>query len=591
MASATVLARSEGASGKQAGALAPARLAAIVFLTFALAVATRLAPLAKWAIWGSDSGEYYALTGRLVDTGAISFAYDGWGIVYPYFPGMFVVDGAVEAVLGVDRLAALQVPVPVLGALVAIGVALLAHATTRSAPAALLAGGAAAVLSPLVLITSHAMPGTLGHVLMIAGLLAAWRARDDRRWALFLVPLVPALTLTHHLSLYFFTGIVAGAAFLRELGSARSSPRALAVEAAVAGACVLAAGVWWLGVSDRMREEIVGDAFDFDPLLTAAAFVLALAALPALVIARRRLLPALSWRPRVARPERVAILVVGGMALVFGLVALFMVTGVPGTDIRVSPLTLVYLVPVLPFLGLALVGARAAKGTAVAFTLWGWMAAILVSIALSAATDNKVLFPFRQVDYLVEALAALAGVGAVTLAQYAHGRDDPRLHRRLLVAGLVGALALGAATSLPPRETIGGFEEGMSDAELEAVLWAKDHLPPGATVAADHRVSSLLYGFAGMRATWDYTPRTFHGESWEDVRDELKSLGIPSGDAQRIDYVFLSPQIREGVTLLQWENSRPMSDAAYAKFFEDPHFERVYAEDEVFLFRIRWDLP
>ena len=150
---------------------------------------------------------------------------------------------------------------------------------------------------------------------------------------------------------------------------------------------------------------------------------------------------------------------------------------------------------------------------------------------------------------------------------------------------------MSAVTSLPPRETIGGFEEGISRAELGAVHWVVANpqaVPPGATMAADHRVSSLMWGLAGVHATWDYTPVTYHSEDATDALEELAAAQVPAEGRARVDYVFLSPQIEEGVTLVQWENSRPMTQAAIDKFDHHAAFQRIYEQDGVRIYRVDW---
>src|SRR5436309_980879 len=56
-------------------------------------VAVRLSPLWSFLYWGSDTGEYFAILRDLVRTGHVSTTYDGWGVTYPYFPGMFFLQG------------------------------------------------------------------------------------------------------------------------------------------------------------------------------------------------------------------------------------------------------------------------------------------------------------------------------------------------------------------------------------------------------------------------------------------------------------------------------------------------------------------
>src|SRR2546428_11916383 len=55
----------------------------------ALALALRLSPLTRFVYFGSDVGEYFRISSELAGTGHVTLPYTGWGVTYPYFPGMF----------------------------------------------------------------------------------------------------------------------------------------------------------------------------------------------------------------------------------------------------------------------------------------------------------------------------------------------------------------------------------------------------------------------------------------------------------------------------------------------------------------------
>src|SRR5439155_973611 len=55
----------------------------------ALALVLRLSPLTRFVYFGSDVGEYFRISHGLATTGHVALPYPGWGVTYPYFPGMF----------------------------------------------------------------------------------------------------------------------------------------------------------------------------------------------------------------------------------------------------------------------------------------------------------------------------------------------------------------------------------------------------------------------------------------------------------------------------------------------------------------------
>jgi len=80
------------------------RLDTVLFLggLALLLVFLALEPFLSYALFGSDTGEYYRLTVDLVSTGSIPHgaAYAGWGSAYPDFPGIYLIAGAGAGALG-----------------------------------------------------------------------------------------------------------------------------------------------------------------------------------------------------------------------------------------------------------------------------------------------------------------------------------------------------------------------------------------------------------------------------------------------------------------------------------------------------------
>lgn len=566
----------------------------LLVVVFFLGLLARSFPALFNAVWGSDSGEYIFLTQRLVETHRVSFDYQGWGIAYPYFPGLFVVSGAVTAVVGVDVFHAVLWTTPVLAGLLGVLVALLSYRITGDPRVAIVAGTFVAVGATTVITTSHAMPGTLGQVILLGMLALLPDAHKNRRhFALYAIMGV-ALVWTHHLTTYFAVGIFAFIPFYREITQRSPDRLRLRTEAGIAAFLLVLAAVWWLGFAPPFRNQIVGDALPFNPWVTALVFLVALSALPVLVRFKRA---RSDWfkSPRYPSFPKQRVYVAATFVALWALIAFVALVHVPGSGISISALALIFVIPILgylAFLPLGVTTVRFYKGGVIPLAM---MWAVLASLAFAVVTNSRIFFPFRHVDYLAMAMAPMAAIGMVMVYDQTLAARMPA-DRASARAGLITAfaflVALALALSLPPRSVIGGFEEGISNDELDAVRWVKGHpdvVPPGSTIAADHRVSSLLWGLASAHPTWDSAKTTYHTEDASVALDDLSSLYVPYNRTnERVDYVFLSPQIEAGVTLLQWENSEPMSPAAIQKFDQDPAFALVYHENGVRIYRVNW---
>src|SRR2546428_13764392 len=82
-----------------------------------VSIAVRLSPLWSFLYWGSDTGEYFSILRALVRSDHLSTTYYGWGVTYPYFPGMFFAQAGFVDLAGLDDRPPPNLLVPIPGAL------------------------------------------------------------------------------------------------------------------------------------------------------------------------------------------------------------------------------------------------------------------------------------------------------------------------------------------------------------------------------------------------------------------------------------------------------------------------------------------
>jgi len=97
----------------------------------------------------------------------------------------------------------------------------------------------------------------------------------------------------------------------------------------------------------------------------------------------------------------------------------------------------------------------------------------------------------------------------------------------------------------------------------------------------------MLFGFAGVCATWDTTPKTFHAGNWSECRDELNWTGAPHDKMRHVRYVLITEDMKGGVGLSPFDQAQPMPPEAIEKFERDP-FYPVFQNGEVTIYRIDW---
>src|SRR5881296_641667 len=522
-------------------------LAAVVLVS----IVVRLSPLWSFLYWGSDTGEYFSILRALIRSDHLSTTYYGWGVTYPYFPGMFFAQAGFVDLAGLDVPTTINLLVPILGALAVLPMFLVAHRMTGDDRFALFAAAFLAGAIPVAYTAAHTAPATVGELLALAGLLCFVRLRTDGRALVPLLLLTATLIATHHLSLYFFLIMVFGAIVLQ--GFARPWRWTPGAKREVMFASVLLAGtfVYWLGYATTFRESILPDVNIQPWWAFLALFPAGLVLLGGIIFARSRI----SWRyrptyPALRRPATAYLAAVGT----------------------------IFVIGVFSF---AASGRRFVDFLADGLAVNGWFVALLGSAVVGIAVAPRVLIPYRHAELLMIPLAIFAGIGFFRLLDLAGLRGG----KRTFALGLCGVLlAANAVAGIPPPSTLAGWREGTIPSAVDPAYWARDYA--SGLVVSDHQGSTTVFGFGGINATWDRTRDPFLPEFANVPFAGLSDIPSPSG-VKNGTYVWIDRDMEAGVRLTPWETAAPMDPAVIAKFDSAP-FIKVFDNGYARLYWIGW---
>lgn len=545
-----------------------------------------LEPLLGFTLFGSDTGEYYRLSAILASQGrlpigeAFTGGYTGWGFAYMDFPGLFVLTASAAGALGIGLFPALTLWIPAVTALSVLPLFLLFRRLYPHDTVAILGAGFATVLMPRLFSIAHPAPLALGDLFVVAGLWLFVEGRRDRRFYAPLAIVGATLILTHHLSSYFFLLSAAGGLLLLELWRPGSWSRRLPVrELAFLGAFLTGMLVYWFDYAvdfhTVLQQGGIPPSLVDDPVPLIAVGWAALAFAGLLIRTRRR-------RPgrhplRVRFPTGWVVLrdglVIGG-ATVAGLLVLLR-TPLPATSQTITPAMLLYFAPVFLFVAFAAGARRTLSLSRLGPWTLTWLAAIGLSALFALGTNNPVLLPSRHAEYLVIPLGLVVAATFGYLAIRAEGWIG---WRGVVAVGLGAALLLGAnaAVAYPPPSDLGGFEEGLTGQDAALWMWVGTTLPPGEVVATAHPLSSMIFGFDGLHATWQDTPALFLGSNWSEAAAELRAIPAPHCPyLYPVDIVAIDAAMRSGVALNPGALAQPMSPSAVAWFGGAP-FVPIY---------------
>lgn len=550
----------------------------LLFAVAWLSALVRWWPLTRFAVWGSDQGEYAAVLGSFMVTGGSTpDPYSGWGVAYPDFPGMYALVGTFSQLSGADPFMALSVVVPAAAALTAVVAFALTLRLTGSLRASTVAGVIVAIAMPEAFAGSHAMPGALGGLLAFAAIAAVVFSakRPSARWAA--VALCLALVPTHHLSAF-----IAGAALvLVALVEARMGPADAArdriVDSALAGASVLLVGsaFFWAVGAPHFRSGVLDQVSPSIAGLLPGAALLAMVAVAALAYW-------LEGRPRRARASahifderRTLRRLAGACGAAVIATATVATIGVPGTSAVIGAGDALLLLPLALVLAMASVGPGRLLPVRGGLVPTAAVLAVFASLLVGLAFLPTVLLPYRHIQYFVDFAAPLAAVALTFVGRAAAVTALPRRPRahRLLATLVVAVVLVAASASVyPSKEALAGYEEGTTASEAAAVTWMAWDLPY-TLVVTDHRMSSLAFGFANQRATWDSGGPILHGDAAE-AQAALSTVADPRGRSG-VTTVLLTEDILGGAALSQWTPAEPIEGPALAKF-HGPGFVELF---------------
>ncbi len=556
--------------------------ASALLAIFLIAMFIRLFPLVRHLFWGADVGEYYYISTQLVANGSISGTYAGWGFAYPLFPGMEIVVAS-ASLLGMDTSMALSLMIPILASLIVLPIFMMTTEITGDARAGLIAAAFIAVAMPHVYATSHPMPAAMGDLLFATCLLLFLKWLRNPKFGLLLFPVTLVLIVTHHLSTYFLLISLISGVFLVQLLRSRTSKEVLMRELTyVLFTAVTAALFWFFGAPGFAEEVVSSESVFLSPFLL-GLLVLVLVAASLVVYARRKLLPNLVLRYPTFRRAMATFTAVFVTSL--AILLLNALLAVPGTTINLAPVVVILFLPLILFISFAGPGSRPMGFNRSGSYPFAWTLVISISTLVGVAASSRVLLPYRHLEYLMLPIAVLVGLGAVHVFGLIHFEGNRR-RAGVAVAVALGLMVTNAVVAYPPRDLMGGWEEGMKPEAVSLALWTGEHTD--GLVAADHRISTMLFGFGRVDATWDRVTLIFHAEDFDEAREELESVDSPSG-RRRAAYVAFDGDTVAGVTLYPWDAAEPMSDEAVEKFKTTP-FQKMYDDGHSSLFLINWGL-
>jgi hypothetical protein len=554
-----------------------------VIVITGIAILVRSIPAWMNAAWGGDFGIYYGLTSRFVENQQIFNEYNGWGGMYNYFPVLYVFSALGHWLTGINLLWIMPKIAPVFGGLTVFIFYFIVYEVTKRRDLALLSSMFLAVIPFHVYQTSHAAPLTMGHFFMMLSIYLFLKYMDQKKYLIPLLVSTVFLIMSHHLTTYFFLITVF---FIVVLKSVHVDVRRMYRDVAyVTVASGLTFG-YWMFIATPVFSTFMSKGLTIQSYLVIVMFyVLFFGLLVGIAAIKKRKPTAFStintmFTFNAARSKKRALIYfTAGFLFILAAEVMFLFVNIPVSGIRLKPLSILYSLPMVLFIGVGCMGVEYLDNVKNRWVFQAWLCAILASFLYSLVTVNTTLFPDRHVEYLTVPACLFAAVGAIYFFKkrpqiLSISLKKPLLNpsiQALLILVVCGLVFSNAVAVYPVYTSLDWMDESIPDQTVNAIGWIKNNLDHNTTVVAtDLRLSKMLWA-EGINSTFEGTNQTWTCDTWLGCVNDF----LPEENHSLVTYVLIDDVMRDTSVNVRVTYSVYMTNESYLKFNQEP-FELVY---------------
>ncbi len=570
----------------------------VLLIVFIAATVIRSIPGWMHAAWGNDFGIYYGITKDFAENPELFRPYTGWGASYNYFPVLYVIVAFLHWLTGLSIAWLMPRIAPIFGGLTVLVFYFMIKEMVNDKRLALLSTAFLAVNPFHIYQTSHAAPMTVGHFFMVLSLyfFVQRKKTSVTIGALYMSSIL--LVASHHLTTFFYLITITFITFYRNFTSKEWS-KDLRGDIFYILSISAFTFIFWMLIATLVFREFISSGLLIPSWVIVCLFYLGLLILFLLVFLRRRL-NIFSDKPRRMRLSILQSLIISLLACP-SFVLIFSFVNIPGTGFMFEKTAIIFLLPQIFAVGLALYGGFVLGEGRKRIYILGWLYPISISFLFTTLTWHKTLFPFRHLEYIAYPLSILSGIGVYTYWQYLKNSEPKensgfnpkkRLSSKTFAYLVIAILILNLISAYAVQRTTSRYEESISEQVFDVVNWMKGNVTgTNFSVASDHRISQILWA-EGYNATSDAAYIIWFCENWTGCLEELQTA---NGSMPQISYVLIDDVMRyEGVQSNINETPRPMTPESYEKF-QSPPFDLLYRSESengehwAELYEVDWD--
>ena len=546
-----------------------------LILVTGIAILIRALPALLNAAWGSDFGIYYGLTNSFVENKEFFNSYNGWGETYQYFPVLYAITGIAHWVTGIEVLSILPKIAPIFGGLTIAILYFIVFELMKNRRIALLSATLLAVATFHIYQTSHAAPLTIGHFFMLLSMYFFIKFIKKKEYIIPMFASTFLLILSHHFTTYFYIISITFILFANISSKQSNKNTNLHILGYVSLASAVAFGYWAFIAKPVFYSFMQGKMFLSPYQIILLYYVFLYGGFIALLLKKKYAEKFLTFPQfeMVTRKKKIVILFF--ILLAFSLFA--SIIGIPGVYVKITPLALLYSLPMLLLVSISLSGFSDLKKTYGGILIRGWIIALLLSFLYSIVAGN--LFPDRHLEYLIVPLCIPAAIVTKEMLERNKKHDIKKASLRfvkpvfkhpqfnLMAVIVIGIMCISnMMVAYPTIDALNSIDERVSESCINTFEWMRGNVSNISVVASDHRLSMILWA-EGFNITYGETNHTWTAENVSMCCSELKELNV--------SHVLIDDIMRETVINIDVGKYYHMSNESYEKFASEP-FKLIY---------------
>ncbi len=546
-----------------------------LILVSSIGIFIRLLPAYINPAWGVDFGIYYGLTNYFIESKELFNPYTGWGNSYQFFPVLYAISGFFHWITGIGLIEIMPKIIPIFGGLTIPIFYFIVYELMKDRRIAIFSAALLSVATFHVYQTSHAAPLAVGHFFMMLSFYFFIKFRTKKKYIFPLLVTSILLILSHHFTTYFYIISIIFILFSVVSNDLRNKKDlSLLLYISIISSIAF---IYWAIIAKPVFYNFMESKMFISPYIIILLFYSIL--FGGFIFIKLTKNYNIVF-PRLFNLKRLSNL---NKFLIFTFISIFISfyaanNYIPGVYVKITPLAIIYSLPMIILLSLSFTGYSKIKNIAGGNVIHGWTLGLSISLLYSIFSSN--LYPDRHLEYIIIPLCVPAAIMIKNMLYTDKIHIPIRLNfspfiksffkktnKRTIISVFISIMCISnMIAAYPTIDALNHIDERVTKPCINVFQWMDGNISKNSVIASDHRLEMLLWA-EGFNITKGRTNKTWTSNNTIDCFFELKQL--------KIEYILIDDIMKNSVVNVDISKYFHMSNFSYEKFTKKP-FELVY---------------